>query len=170
MIAKLAKICFFLISILFLIYVSIPEPQFPEPLKGSFQSQEPSDVETPLRRGYFTNKFRNEVMNHYRTHFGWGIRLNYPPEESQKLIRDQTKSTYLEEIVHPFRESLFVSGYETREDEGEFVKDGKPWKNKVIVKFVRSNFLTRISVVFVTLFAFWFLVREWVYEIGKFKK
>ena len=57
-------------------------------------------------------------MSHYTKQFGWGERLNYPPEDAQTLIRDQTQATFLEEIVHPMRESLFIAGNETGSSRG----------------------------------------------------
>lgn len=162
MIAKLSKIVFFAVSVVFIIYLSLPGPRFPNALPGSYQSKEPADLETPLRRGYFTNLKREEVIKFYGKEFGWGFWLNYPPEESQTLIRDQTKSTYLMEIVHPFRESLFVSGLEVKVPGEEFVKEGKPWTQKVIIKYVGSNVFGRIAISLLTISAAWLLIKEWV--------
>lgn len=72
-------------------------------------------------------------------------RLNYPPEEAQTLIRDQARSTFLEEIVHPFRESIFVNGFEpTRPQDAIFV-EGRAWRQKIIVRFVPSVTLIRLA-------------------------
>src|SRR3989344_444777 len=111
MISKLFNFLFLIFSVLFLIYLSLPEPGFPVGLWDFNQSEQPADRETTLRRGYYTSITREQLMSHYSKEFNWGIRLNYPPEEAQTLIRDQTKSSFLEEIVHPMRESFFISGY-----------------------------------------------------------
>lgn len=127
-------------------YVSFPSPKFPEPMSDFFQSNEPADTETPLRRGYYTNATRQEVMKHYLSEFK-GYRLNYPPEEAQTIIRDQTKSTFLEEIVHPLRESVYINGFEPTDPQYAIVIKGTPWRQKIIVKYVPSNLFVRLLVI-----------------------
>jgi len=148
------------ISILFvsllILYVYPNSPEFPKMLPDTIQSFEPADVETTLRRGYYTNLTRSEVITHYENEFnkdfiflGKNIkflapRLNYPPEEAQTIIRDQTKSTFLEEIVHPFRESIYINGFEPKTEEYVPVIDGVRWRQKVIVRYVPSDRNLRI--------------------------
>lgn len=141
-------------TIAFLLYLVIPSPDFPQPLSDSLQSDEPADTETPLRRGYFTDMTRDEVMTHYYNQFSKSkngvplvtYKLNYPPEDSQTLIRDQTRSTFLEEIVHPFRESIFVNGFEPSEDKDLIRVGGKQWRQKVIVRYYPSNIISRLAI------------------------
>ncbi len=152
---KTVKYVYIFISILFLIYLSIPNQKFPDPLEDSVQSFEPADVETPLRRGYYTDLSREEVMLHYKKQTNnsviFGIKmpnytLNYPPEEAQTLIRDQARSTFLEEIVHPFRESFFINGFEPKKDKDLILIDGKYWRQKVIVRHIPSNRIARVAI------------------------
>lgn len=159
MVKKILFVLFILFGILFLGYLIMPEPDFPEPPDGFVQSKEPADTETPFRRGYFTDLSREEVVNHYRGEFGWGYRLNYPPEEAQTIIRDQTKSTFLEEFVHPFRESLFVNGYEPKENENAVGIGGKVYKQKIIVKYVPSTYFARIPLGVLSLGLIWLIYR-----------
>lgn len=126
-----------------------------------FQSGEPADTETPLRRGYYTNATRQEVMDQYLGEFK-GYRLNYPPEEAQTLIRDQTKSTFLEEIVHPLRESVYINGFEPTEPQYAIVIKGIPWRQKIIVRYVPSNFLIRLLVVALSGVATVLLLKQWM--------
>src|SRR3989344_9066600 len=103
---KLIIVLFFIFSLPLFYYVSLPNPELPDIPPNSVQSNQPADVETPLRRGYYTNLSREEVIEFYKNEFNkknklYTLRLNYPPEESQTIIRDQTRSTYLEELVHP---------------------------------------------------------------------
>jgi hypothetical protein len=109
-------------------------------------------------------------MDHYSKEFSWGERLNYPPEDAQTLIRDQTKATYLEEIVHPMRESLFVAGNELGPGMGAFAADGKEFKQKVIVKYVASNVFIRILAGLSTLGLIWILASEWVKTVKTSKR
>lgn len=165
---KIFKILFFVFSVGLLIYIVLPAPDFPNPLPGSIQSNEPADLESPLRRGYFTNLVREEIIAHYKTEFNkpnkfFTLRLNYPPEESQTIIRDQTKSTFLEELTHPMRESLYISGFESEGTIYEFKVDEKVWDQKVIVKYVPSSILVRVVVVLLTLASVYLLMREYSY-------
>ena len=164
------KIFFILIFFILLIYLIIPAPEFPLPPNDSLQSNEPADLETPLRRSYFTNFTREEVMKHYKDQLlssaYLGIALptysfNYPPEEAQTIIRDQTNSTFLEEIVYPFRMSVFVNGYEPKTKKGlVFFEDNRTWRQKIIVKYVESYVGVRIFIVFSTALVTWFVLIE----------
>ena len=145
---KPAKIIFVILGILLLTYLWLPEPPFPTGLWDFKQSVQPADQETDLRRGYYTNLTREQLMSHYSKEFDWGVRLNYPPEESQTLIRDQTRSTYLEEIVHPLRESIFINGFEPKLDKDVIIKNGIQYRQKVIVKYYQSNVFSRLFVGF----------------------
>lgn len=141
-----------ILSILFFVYLALPNPEFPSQLPDSYQSGEPADVETPLRRGYYSDLNRAEVLSHYSREFTLSFgpiripvyRLNYPPEESQTIIRDQTRSTYLEEIVHPFRESIFVSGFEPKADKDVLIVNGKNYNQKVIVRYYSTTLQKRL--------------------------
>jgi hypothetical protein len=146
--------------VVFFAYLVVPSPSFPTPPSDSLTSHEPGDTEDPLRRAYFTNFTREEVMDNYKKQFDkstlFGIRiptyrLNYGPEESQTIIRDQTRSTFLEEIVHPFRESVFVNGFEPKEAKDAVVINAVQWRQKITVRFVPSNLFVRLFVGALTL-------------------
>ena len=101
-------------------------------------------------------------MDHYSKEFGWGEVLNYPPEDAQTLIRDQTKATFLEEVVHPMRESIFVAGNVLGSGMGTFEANGQEFKQKVIVKYAGSSIFVRIFIGLSTLGLIWILASEWV--------
>jgi hypothetical protein len=162
MLKKIVKIVFIAFGIALLVYLVWPAPPFPTTLWDFVPSSEPADKESPLRRGYYTNLTREQLMSHYVAEFGWGERLNYPHEDAQTLIRDQTKATFLEEIVHPLRESLYIAGNELGSNGGTFTVDGKTFKQKVIVKYVPSNVFVRLLTGLSTLGLIWLLAREWV--------
>jgi hypothetical protein len=156
----LLKILYVFFSVIFLSYLALPNPEFPSPPPDALQSDEPADTETPLRRAYFTNLTREEVMNHYKNQLikssFVGIplptyRLNYPPEEAQTIIRDQTRSTFLEEIVHPFRESVFVNGFEPKTAKDAIFIGGRDWRQKIIIRFVPSVTYIRLIIGVLTL-------------------
>lgn len=142
-----------IILLVFTLYLFLPSPGFPTPPPDAIQSDEPADTESSARRAYFTNYSRDEVLNHYQSQFSKlsfisfipTYRLNYPPEEAQVIIRDQTRSTFLEEIVHPFRESLFINGFEPKDSKDAIFIEGKNWRQKIIVKLFPSNILVRTA-------------------------
>jgi len=151
-----------LFSIILLFYVSLPNFSFPQPPPDSVQSKEPADMETPLRRAYFTNYTRQQVLDWYEVQFKHSLfhnlplptyLLNYPPEDSATIIRDQTRSTFLQEIVHPFRETVFINGYEPAptDDKDKIVINGVHWRQKIIVKFIPTSLFLRISVMLLIL-------------------
>ncbi len=144
------------------IYTLAPNPKFPNPPPGALQSKEPGDSEDlSVRRAYFTNFTREEVMKHYQNEFK-GYRLNYPPEEAATIIRDQTRSTFLEEIVHPFRESFYVNGFEPKNAKDAIEIAGLPWRQKITVKYVPSNLIFRSFVMILTGLATFLLAGGWM--------
>lgn len=166
---KLVIIIYAIFGIALLVYLIWPAPPFPNTLWDFVSSTEPADKETPLRRGYYTNLTREQLMSHYVKQFWWGERLNYPPEEAQTIIRDQTLATFLEEVAHPMRESIFIAGNELKPNAGVFEIDGKTYKQKVIIKYVPSNVFIRIFVGLSTLGLIWIMGSEWVKTIKNAK-
>ena len=141
------RIIIVLIFSLLFIYALLPNPKFPDPPPGALQSKERGDSEDlSVRRAYFTNMTREEVMKYYQNGFK-GYRLNYPPEEAATIIRDQTRSTFLEEIVHPFRESFYVNGFEPKSAKDAIEIEGLPWRQKITVKYVSSRIYVRSFVI-----------------------
>jgi hypothetical protein len=176
---RITKILLTLFGTLFFIYLLLPKPTFPEPPLDALQSNEPADTETSLRRAYFTNYTREEVMIHYKDQFEkpviFGIslpsyRLNYPPEEAQTIIRNQTRSTFLEEIVHPFRESVYINGFKPALQKDAIFIDGKDWYQKITVRFVPSNSFARVVVVGLALALVVIVAKEWKIAVRGFLK
>lgn len=166
--------CFIL---LFLLYLLIPSPAEPPPLPDSRKSTEPGDtIEIPGLFAYYTNMSRQDTISFYRKYFSqsklFGIplltyRLNHPPEYVWEVIRDTIHSSFLEELVHPFRESLYINGYEPENDPfnktgqkyANFSFDNKEYSMKVIVYRKGSNSLIRLGVFSFALFCFWLILK-----------
>lgn len=147
------KIILYIIAILFLVYLLLPNFGFPNPIPESLQSNEPADQETPFRRAYFTDMSRSEVIRYYKNEIESqkilsfripSILLNYPPEEAQLRIRDQTRSSYLQEVVFPLRESYYINGFEPKEDKDAIFVNGKTWRQKVTIRYVSSRRIYRV--------------------------
>lgn len=166
----LFRVFVYLIFLILLLYVAIPSPRFPSSLSDSVQSLEDADTETPLRRAYFTNFERNDVLGFYEKQMSavaFGIplpnyRLNYPPEEAYTWIRDQTRSTYLEEIVTPFRDSFFVNGFKPRLAKDDIWYKGLHFGEKVTVRYVPSSVVTRVVLMFGSLTLLLIISQEFI--------
>jgi hypothetical protein len=131
MIKTTLKFIWFIFNIFFVLYLISPTPVIKN-LPNSVKSTLPGDT-TQLKNvsGYFTNLSRTEVMNFYQSFYTgpFLIRLNHPPEKSKTIFRDTMQSYYLEELVLPFKESLFINGFEWEKD--VFTKPEKRIVNKL---------------------------------------
>lgn len=115
----------------------------------------------PNVSAYFSNNYRRFSVPFYlelfkeKTFLPFNpLRLNYPPEFAFTAIKDQTHSTYLEELVYPLRNSLFINGLEPFEEGGEpkylgaslFGFGGKDHQTKVTLRYYPSSIFVRIIV------------------------
>jgi hypothetical protein len=175
-----SRVFFLAVFVLLVFYVSWPTPRFPDPPPDAIQSGEEGDSEdTTVRRAYFTNFDRAQVLSYYQDQFSkstffffpfFSFRLNYPPEEAQTIIRDQTRSTFLEEIVHPLRESLFVNGFEPKVAKDDIWYKGVHYRQKITVKYQRTTPFVRVVVVCLITIAC-LLITDQVYDkIRKIKE
>lgn len=121
-----------IINLLGIIYLIRPT-QFPPDLPNSAVSNLPGDtVQISNVKGYFTNLSRAEVINFYKANYGGLARIivNHPPEKSKEIFVDTMQSYYLEEFILPFKESLYINGFEWEKD--VFTKPEKRIVNKLI--------------------------------------
>lgn len=170
MFTKLFNIIFVFISLLFICYLVLPSPQFPEPIPDSPQSQEPGDtIDLTRKRAYFSNNDRLIITNHYYQQFQIPnfsfikpIRLNYPPEEADWHIDPHTRSSYLEEYVFPLRESIFVNGYQPKDNEDQIAFEGTPYMTKVTVRYVQSNVMIRVVLGVGVIIISYITIRYWI--------
>lgn len=144
MINKIIYPFLLLFNALALWYLFSPLPNIPD-LANSAKSDLPGDtVQLKNVSGYFTNLSRTEVINFYKAHIPglFRIQLNHPPEKAKEIISDTIQSYYLEEFVLPFRESIFINGYDWQND--VFTKPEKRIVNKIIYHNV--NYQSKITV------------------------
>lgn len=128
-------------------YLLYPDSSFPHDLPNSLKSFEPADTESLNRKAYFTNMTREQIMDFYKRNFV-GIlsyRLNYPPEEAQSLIRDQTQSSFLEEIVHFGKQSLYINGFVPTKPTEQININSVHYTTKVTVRYVPSEYIIRLT-------------------------
>ncbi|MEK7497352.1 MAG: hypothetical protein AAB656_00340 [Patescibacteria group bacterium] len=162
---KLFWIAVGLTALMVLAYSLLPSPNFPAPPPGAVQSMEEADIETPLKRAYFTNYTRGQIVDHYKNQFRYRVltlRLNYPPEDAQTLIRDQTRSAYLEELVHPLRESLFINGFIPKELKDDIWYKGVHYEEKITIKYMPSSIFVRVPIALVSVLCLGLVLRELV--------
>jgi hypothetical protein len=177
----MAKVRIFLIFafsvflLFFFIYLILPAPDIP-PLPGSLKSTEPGDtVQVPRVSAYYTDMARRDVTDFYKKNFSKSplfglplpvITLNHPPEYSRDVIRDQILSSYLEEYVHPFRDSLYVNGWEpdvyfednpSQRAQHQIFVDEKKYFSKVTLRPFYSNIILRPVIFFGALALFYLL-------------
>lgn len=160
MIKKIITGLFVLFCLVSIVYLSLPNFDFPVPPPDALQSQELGDTENlAVRRAYFTNLTRAEVLDWYKNQINhskfMGIPfptflVNYPPEESQTIIRDQTRSTFLQEAVNPFRESIYINGFEPTEAKDAIFIEGRDWRQKIIIRYVSGSILLRLGIFILT--------------------
>jgi len=151
------KKIFLIFSFLLLIYMMWPGPssinQF-NALPDSEKSKLEGDtVQIPNVAAYFSNNFRNFVVPFYSDNYQNlvkpplpPLKLNHPPEFSWTAIKRHTDTTYLEELVYPLRDSLYVNGFEPFEETGDpkywgatkFEIGSSVWFTKTTLRFYPS--------------------------------
>lgn len=159
------KFILFILLTLSIYYLVLPSPKFPKPPPGSLQSNEPADTESIYRKAYFTNLTRQEIMSYYDNEFRQSIPVQYrlviPPEDAFSVIRDQTRSSYLELIVHPLRESLYINAFVPVKPTDQINIKGVHYLNKVTLHYFPSNVITRLTVLLlITVSGIW-LVKQY---------
>lgn len=178
MLKKIFLFFCFSVFLLSVVYLLLPPPAEPPPLPNSFKSIEPGDtVEIPGLFAYYTNMSREDVVSFYQKYFSRSgfleiplltYRLNHPPEFALVVIKDTIHSSFFEELVHPFRESWYIDGYEPANDPfkkqgeklGNFKMEGKEYLAKIIVLKKGSNALLRLLIFVFVVFSFWWLAYE----------
>lgn len=172
------KKIFIVFSGLLLVYMIWPGPgkisDF-KPLPTSSKSKLAGDTfQIPNVAGYFSDNYRSFVVPFYLSDYQKSarlpfppLRLNHPPEYSWTTIKKHTDSTYLEELVYPLRDSLYVNGFEPFYPDGKpkfwgstnFVVDGHSWYTKTTLRFYPSKLIVRILVWFGVIISIYLLFK-----------
>ncbi len=143
-------------------YLLFPVPGFPPPPHGSLVSGEPADTESIHRKAYYTNLSREQIINYYKTQWRWPfIRLIIPPEDAQTVIRDQTRSSWLEEFVHPIKDSLYVNGFYPSKPTEQINIDGVHYQAKITLHYTPSHPITRLTLLALASSSVYLLVKEY---------
>lgn len=175
------KKIYIVFSFLLLIYMLWPGPSKISDFKALPNSDkstlEGDTIQIPNVSAYFSNNFREFVVPFYsanyreKSHFPFPpLKINRPPEYSWTAIKKHTDSTYLEELVYPLRDSLYVNGYEPFYSDGspkfwgstKFEVNGHTWFTKTTLRFYPANYLVRIIVWLGIIISICF-----IYKLGK---
>lgn len=177
------------LGIVFTFYLLIPGPQLPpKDLPESLKSDLPGDTfQMKDVAGYFTDLDRKEVIDYYKQQFGRSsflniplptINLNHRPEYARNVYRDTMKSYYLEELIHPFRENLFINGYTWEKDvftkpsaRKQFALEykGRVWDTKVTLKWFQGGIIPRTVLFWLAWGLFFVIIKQWKQELKAFK-
>src|SRR3989344_3398540 len=159
MIKKILIFAFLISAVSYLIY---PVPGFPSPPPGSLVSTEPADTESIYRKAFYTNLSREEVVSYYKTQWSQPfIRINHPPEEAQTLIRDQARSSWLEELVHPLKDSVYINGFYPTKPTEQININKVHYLAKITVHYFPSHSITRLTVLLMASLSLYLLLKEY---------
>jgi hypothetical protein len=178
------KKIWFGLGVLVTIYLVLPGPKLPPPdLPESLKSTEIGDtVEIENLSAYFTDKTREEVIDFYESYFSRSsflniplptIRLNHPPEYARDIIKGTIRTYYFEELVHPFRESLYINGFdwqkdvftpEKSRDKNRIFIEGKVWRAKITLRWFPSSVLVRTGIFWATWILVWLIGKQFYRE------
>jgi hypothetical protein len=144
MIKKILISLLIIFNVFIVLYLISPVPKITD-LPNSVKSNEPGDtIQIPNVSAYYTNMSRTEVINFYKSSYTglFRIILNYPPETAKEIIRSTIQSYYLEEFILPYKESLYINGFEWEND--VFTKPAQRIKNKLL--FEGKEYKTKITI------------------------
>lgn len=176
MFKKISPILIVLFNAVFLTYLLIPTPTLKD-LPSSVKSNEPGDtIQMKNVTAFYTNLSRTEVINFYRATYTSPIliRLNHPPEYAKTIFRDTMQSYYLEEFSLPFKESLYINGYEWENDVftkpekrivNKMIYEGIEYKSKITLKIIPTSSIIRILnffIIEISLLSLFYLYRNFI--------
>lgn len=175
---KKIKILLLLILIWGTVYLVLPSPKDFPALPGSIKSIEPGDtVQIENVSAYYTDMSRKEVVDYYLNYFSHSpflniplitYKLNHPPERIREVLRDTQQSTFVEELVHPFWNSVFINGFEWDNDpftpeprriKNILVVNGKTYQFKITLFYQESKIWARLPVFYATILCIYLLMR-----------
>lgn len=161
MIKKLIILIFILVNAVAVVYLIQPSPAISD-LPNSIRSTEPGDtIQIKNVKAYYTNQTRTQVINYYKAiyHSPFRLILNHPPEYARQIIRDTIQTYYFEEFVLPFKESLYINGFEWENDvftkpdsraKNKLLYQGKEYKAKITIRTFPVSIPRRLLSLFFT--------------------
>ena len=126
---------FIIFNSLALYYLLTPTPIILD-LPNSLKSIEPGDtIQIPNVKAFYNNQERQEIIKFYvdtyQKKHPLSIKINHRPEKAKQIIKDTIQTYYFEEIIIPFKQSLYINGFEWKKD--VFTKPEARAKNRLMV-------------------------------------
>ena len=178
---KFLKIIFFLAFILGTFYLVLPAPKDFPALPDSVKSIEPGDtIQIAHVSAYYTDLSRQEAVDYYFKYFSRSpflqiplitYKLNHPPERIREVLRATQQSTFVEEIVHPLRESVFINGFEWNNDpftppaarvKNILIVNGKTYQFKITIFYQESAIWQRLLIYYLSLITIWLIYKAYL--------
>lgn len=170
-------------------YLCLPTPKDFPALPGSVKSIEPGDtVQIANVSAYYTDLPRKEAVDFYFKYFSRSTflriplityKLNHPPERIREVLRDTQQSTFVEEIVHPLKDSVFVNGFEWDNDPftpperriaNILIVDGKTYQFKITIYYQESRLWQRLIVFYLCIVFIYLLLKSFEQIITGFRE
>ena len=161
MIKKILISIIIVFNLFAIFYLISPTPNLPD-LPNSAKSDLPGDtIQISNVSAYYTNMTRTEVINFYKAYYSgpFRINLNHPPEKAKEIIVNTIQSYYFEEFVLPFKESLYINGFEWENDvftkpenrsKNKLIYQNKEYKAKITIRRFPTTVPKRLIAFFVT--------------------
>lgn len=167
MIIKVLAYLLFLVGLIYLLWPGPSSIQNIPAIPNSLKSDEPGDtIQNTNIAAYFSERQRDFITAFYYKEFSYfnifglkipAIRFNYPVEDAKTKVRDQIQTTYLEEYAYPFRDSLYVNGFDkviwnklkhiqTDEKNKDIIIDETSFSSKTTLRYYSSSVFWRIIV------------------------
>ncbi len=158
---KIIRFSLIAIALVLAVYLFLPDPIVPGVPQGSLVSNEPADTESKYRTAFFTSLSRSDLIDYYQQHFSSSIKLNHPPEDAYSTIRDQTRSSWLEELINPGKNSLYINGFYPTRPTDQLNFNGVHYAAKITIKYVPSTLPQRFTILILAGIASYWLFKEY---------
>lgn len=186
---KLLSFFCLLVVVVGTVYLCLPAPKDFPYLPNSIKSVEPGDTTQIVNvAAYYTDLPRQEVVDFYFRYFSRSsflniplltYKLNHPPERIREVLRETQRSTYVEEIIHPLRESVFVNGFEWDNDpftlsskriKNILIVDGRTYRFKITLFYQESELWQRLVIFYACLLFFILIPKTYLKIFREIKK
>ena len=143
-------------------YLLSPVPGMPPPPAGGPGSSSPADTESIYRTSYYTHLTRADITGFYQSLWRQPlVNLIIPPEDAPVVIRDQARSSWIEELIHPLKDSLYINGFYPVKPTEQINLAGQHWEGKITIHYIPSHPVTRLTVLLLVAVSGYLLIKDY---------